>query len=171
MYTITAAHNNRWTNLIKITNPLNAISTKLSKLKKKNLYFEPPTVTFSLISYLPELDWQLDSFFSQSASDDAVPALLMQILSQGCPTRQYTIYHHVGSFFNKYTQSRAKVLWRCHATWLLQVTHLWQYKAQQQCPFMVKQKTHTEETTSVVLPVTTHPNHCLGLSYAMFLQL
>lgn len=53
------------------------------------MYFKLPAIIFSLISYLPELGWQLDSFFSQSVSDDAVPALLMRILSQGCPAIQY----------------------------------------------------------------------------------
>lgn len=56
------------------------------------MYFKSSTVIFLLVSYLPELDWQLDSFFSQSVSGDAVPALLMQILSQGCPAMQYNIY-------------------------------------------------------------------------------
>jgi len=55
------------------------------------MYFKSLTVVFSLISYLPELDWQLDSFFSQSVSVDVVPVLLMQILSLGCPAIQYTI--------------------------------------------------------------------------------
>lgn len=67
------------------------------------MYFKLPTIIFSLISYLPELDWQLDSSFSQSVSDDAAPALLTRILSQGCPAIQYIIYHYVGSFFNKHT--------------------------------------------------------------------
>lgn len=93
------------------------------------MYFKSPTVIFSLISYLPELDWQLDSFFSQSVSDDVVPALLMQILSQGCPAIPYAIYHYVGSFFNKYTQWATKVLWRCYTIRLLQITPFWQYKA------------------------------------------
>lgn len=56
------------------------------------MYFKSSTIIFSLILYLPELDWQLDSFFSQSVSGDAVPALLMQILNQECPEIQETIF-------------------------------------------------------------------------------
>lgn len=71
------------------------------------MYFKSSTIIFLLVSYLPELDWRLDSFFSQSVSGDAVPALLMQILSQGCPAIQYR-YFYIYFFFYKYTQSATK---------------------------------------------------------------
>lgn len=70
---------------MKLASLLNIISTNWNNETCFNMYFKSPVIIFLVISYLPELDLQLDSFFSRSVSDDAVPALSVQILSQGCP--------------------------------------------------------------------------------------
>lgn len=55
----------------------------------QQVLMETDVAIYLLHWHLPELGWQLGSFFSQSVSGGAVLVLLMQNLSQECPGTKY----------------------------------------------------------------------------------
>lgn len=118
------------------------------------MYFKSPMIFFLMISHLPELDLQLDSFFSQSVSDDAVPALSMQILSQGCPA---ILYQSVGSLW---TNRHHQLQRFCEdvASDNTFMTRIWQQKHRSCFPFPGE----AEDSLHDIYGATNdHPSHPL----------